>query len=120
MKSGAVLFNAVDAQGKDAVAHEVQDSCSGHPQMGGVYHYHGLPACLGFGGTKKHSKVIGWALDGFPIYGPYGDNGNYLSNSELDVCHGITEMKSGYHYVANYEFPYSVGCHRGTPVATGP
>ena len=123
MKSGAALFNAVDAQGKDAVAHEVQDTCSGHPQMSGVYHYHGLPACIGYGSKKKHSKVIGWALDGFPIYGPYGDDGDYLSNSELDVCHGITEkikyrgkVRKLFHYVANYEFPYTVGCYRGTPV----
>ena len=123
LKSGASLFNAVDAQGKDAVAHEVQDTCSGHPQMSGVYHYHGLPACMGYGSKKKHSKVIGWALDGFPIYGPYGDGGNYLSNSELDVCHGITEklkyrgeVRKRFHYVANYEFPYTVGCYRGTPV----
>ena len=122
MKSGAALFNAIDAQGKDAVAHEVQDTCSGHPQMSGVYHYHGLPACIGFGSKKKHSKLIGWALDGFPIYGPYGDGGNYLSNSELDVCHGVTEKRDvggevvkEFHYVANYEFPYTVGCYRGTP-----
>ena len=120
MKSGAALFNAIDAQGKDAVAHEVQDTCSGHPQMSGVYHYHGLPACIGFGSTKKHSKLIGWALDGFPIYGPYGDGGDYLSNSELDVCHGTSDKKRGFHYVANYEFPYTVGCYRGTPVQTGP
>jgi hypothetical protein len=126
MKSGAALFNAVDAQGKDAVAHEVQDTCSGHPQMSGVYHYHGLPACVGFGSKKKHSKVIGWALDGFPIYGPYGDGGNYLSNAELDVCHGITEkvkyrgkVTKQFHYVANYEFPYTVGCYRGTPLQLG-
>lgn len=120
MKSGAALFNAIDAQGKDAVAHEVQDNCSGHPQMSGVYHYHGLPSCIGFGSTKKHSKLIGWALDGFPIYGPYGNGGNYLSNAELDKCHGATDKKHGFHYVANYEFPYTVGCYRGTPVQTGP
>jgi hypothetical protein len=124
MRSGAALFNAVDAQGKDAVAHEVQDTCSGHPQMQGVYHYHGLPACIGYGSKKKHSKVIGWALDGFPIYGPYGKKGNYLSNSELDICHGTTsklkyrgEVRRMFHYVANYEFPYTVGCYRGTPVS---
>ena len=120
MKSGAALFNAIDAQGKDAVAHEVQDTCSGHPQMSGVYHYHGLPSCIGLGSTKKHSKLIGWALDGFPVYGPYGDGGDYLSNAELDRCHGITDKKHGFHYVANYEFPYTVGCYRGTPVQTGP
>ena len=37
--SGAVLFNALDAPGRDAVAHETQDACQGHPQESGVYHY---------------------------------------------------------------------------------
>jgi hypothetical protein len=124
MKTGAALFNAVDAQGKDAVAHEVQDSCSGHPQNSGVYHYHGLPACLNSG---KSNELLGWALDGFPIFGPHGTNGVYLSNALLDECHGITskvkylgKTQRIYHYVANYEFPYTVGCFRGDAVQQGP
>src|SRR3569832_239877 len=44
--SGAVLFNALDAPGRDAVAHETQDKCQGHPQQGGVYHNHSLTTCL--------------------------------------------------------------------------
>src|SRR4029079_15333932 len=86
LKTGARLFNAVDAGGRAAVAHEVQDSCSGHPQNSGQYHYHGLPACLD---TGKPHQFIGWALDGFPIYGPLDKTGAYLSNARLDVCHGI-------------------------------
>jgi hypothetical protein len=127
MRSGVKLFNAVDAGGKDAVAHEVQDSCSGHPQMQGVYHYHGLPACINTGRAGRQSQVIGWALDGFPITGPLGAKGVYMSNAALDVCHGTTSKITYfgkklrmYHYVANYEFPYTVGCFRGTPVSSGP
>jgi hypothetical protein len=126
MRSGVALFNAVDAGGKDAVAHEVQDSCSGHPQQQGQYHYHGLPACINTGPAGKQSQVIGWALDGFPITGPLGAKGAYLGNDKLDVCHGTTSKITYfgkklrlYHYVANYEFPYTVGCFRGTPVSTG-
>ncbi|HYA20794.1 MAG TPA: hypothetical protein VEG25_09145, partial [Burkholderiales bacterium] len=37
--NGVAFFNALDAAGRDAVAHEVQDHCSGHPEMRGVYHY---------------------------------------------------------------------------------
>src|SRR5262245_7960888 len=88
MTNGVELFSAVDAGDKDAVAHEVQDSCNGHPQQSGVYHYHGLPACLDSGNANQQSKQIGWALDGFPIYGPRGAGGVYLSNADLDVCHG--------------------------------
>ncbi len=120
MRNGVDLFSAVDAEDHDAVAHEVQDSCSGHPERSGVYHYHGLPACIASGGSKKQSKLLGWALDGFPIYGPRGKNGRYLSNADLDECHGTTSKVSYlgkrrklYHYVANYEFPYTVGCFHG-------
>jgi YHYH protein len=124
MTSGVELFSAVDAEDRDAVAHEVQDSCSGHPQQSGVYHYHGLPACIGTGASNKQSKLIGWALDGFPIYGPRGKGGRYLSNADLDECHGtiskvnyLGEKRRMFHYVANYEFPYTVGCYRGTAIS---
>ncbi|MGA8219522.1 MAG: YHYH protein [Solirubrobacterales bacterium] len=120
MTSGVALFSAVDGENRDAVAHEVQDSCSGHPERTGVYHYHGLPACIGTGSPTKQSKLIGWALDGFPIYGPRGKGGRYLSNADLDECHGTTskvtylgKKRRLYHYVANYEYPYTVGCYRG-------
>ena len=127
LNTGAELFSAVDAENRDAVAHEVQDSCSGHPQRTGVYHYHGLPACLGTGPANGQSKLIGWALDGFPIYGPRGKGGRYLSNADLDECHGtiskvsyLGEKRKLFHYVANHEFPYTVGCFRGTAVSAGP
>jgi hypothetical protein len=122
MTSGVSLFSAVDGEDRDAVAHEVQDSCSGHPERTGVYHYHGLPACIDTGKPNQQSKLIGWALDGFPIYGPRGKGGRYLSNADLDECHGTTskvrylgKTRKIYHYVANYEFPYTIGCYRGTP-----
>jgi hypothetical protein len=124
LKTGARLFNAVDAAGHDAVAHEVQDSCSGHPQGSGAYHYHGLPACLDNG---QPNEFLGWALDGYPIFGPLDSKGVYLSNARLDVCHGITsrvkylgKTQKIFHYVANYEFPYTVGCYRGTAVGNQP
>jgi hypothetical protein len=124
-KNGIPIFNAIDAAGHDAVAHEVQDACGGHPQQAGVYHYHGLPPCISTGKKKKRSGVVGWALDGFPIFGPRGEGGDYLSNKELDICHGTKsevryngKTRRMYHYVANYEFPYTVGCFQGVP-ATG-
>ena len=41
-----MLFSALDAAGRDAVAHEVHDGCQGHPQITGTYHYHSVTACL--------------------------------------------------------------------------
>jgi hypothetical protein len=62
---------------------------------------------------------VGYIYDGFGLYGPRGDGGVYQSNSLLDECHGHTGLvpgssTTGYHYHANYEFPYTVGCFRGT------
>ena len=41
MLTGIPLFNGFDAEGRDAVATEIQDTCSGHPDQNGKYHYHG-------------------------------------------------------------------------------
>ena len=76
MKSGVPLYSAFDATGRDAVAHEVQDRCAGHPQMQGQYHHHSLSSCLSDGGSRRsHSRLLGWALDGFGIYGLRGPGG---------------------------------------------
>ena len=36
--------------------------------MTGSYHYHQDPVCLNT--TSEDDKLVGVALDGFPIYGP--------------------------------------------------
>ena len=90
LNTGVAIFNALDAGGKDAPAHEIQDSCDGHPEVTGQYHYHSLPRCIAVGSKKKHSKRIGWARDGFPIFGPRGAKGEYMLNNDLDACHGHT------------------------------
>ncbi|HZD89997.1 MAG TPA: YHYH protein, partial [Pseudolabrys sp.] len=70
--TGVALFNALDAPGRDAVAHETQDRCHGHPQAGGVYHYHSLTNCLNDKpGPDGDSPLVGYAIDGFGIYGSY-------------------------------------------------
>jgi hypothetical protein len=126
-RNGVPIFNALDATNHDAVAYEIQDACSGHPQQQGHYHYHGLPACISHGIESRHSTLIGWAFDGFPIYGPIGNKGRYMRLSDLDECHGHThrikyqgEAQKLFHYHATHEFPYTVGCYRGTPAAVGP
>ncbi|HTM68274.1 MAG TPA: hypothetical protein VL426_03145, partial [Candidatus Binatia bacterium] len=44
--TGVPIFNGFDAGGRDAVAHELQDGCGGHPQSSGIYHYHGGSGCV--------------------------------------------------------------------------
>ena len=124
MLSGVPLFNGFDAGLRDAAAHEVQDSCQGHPQVSGEYHYHSLSSCLGDAGIKT---VIGYALDGFPITGPMVTKNSYLTTDDLDICHGLTSeivedgvKKITYHYVMTMDFPYSVSCFRGKPTRVGP
>ena len=119
--SGVALFNALDAPGRDAVAHETQDKCQGHPQFTGIYHYHNASTCIDDRREADgSSSLIGYAIDGFGIYGRYGEGGKLLTSADLDECHGRVSkiMWDGkpvemYHYVATWDFPYTVGCLRG-------
>ncbi len=122
MLSGAVIFSAFDAEGRDAVAHEVQDNCDGHPQVSGFYHYHSLSDCIEDTATSGHSSLVGYAFDGYGIYGYYDESGAEVTNEDLDQCHGHThtvawdgQMVEMYHYHATHEFPYVVGCFHGEP-----
>ena len=129
LRTGAVLFNALDAAGRDAVAYEIQDSCFGHPAPMGAYHYHSLSPCaLGLLGgpddPAAHSSLIGYALDGFGIYGARGEAGADLATANLDACHGHTHTVEWdgrqveiYHYHATWTYPYTLGCFKGTPAA---
>lgn len=125
--NGVQLFNALDAGGRDAKAYEIQDSCDGHPEMSGSYHYHSASSCViaDLDSGSGHSALVGYAADGFGIYGTRGTNGEDLNNSDLDECHGHThkvkfnaKLQKIYHYHATAEYPYTIGCYRGTPVST--
>jgi len=120
MITGVALFDGFDAGGRDAGAWEVQDTCDGHPQKTGEYHYHTLSRCIT---DTSVSKVIGYALDGFPITGPKVGDKNILTTSDLDECHGIVspialdgQTVTMYHYVMTEDFPYSASCFRATPI----
>ena len=122
---GVAIYNGVDAEGRDAVAHEEQDSCGGHPDESGEYHYHGPSSCVT--GTKQKNTLVGYALDGYGIYSMYDANGKEYTNADLDECHGITseimwngKMVNMYHYVETQEYPYTIGCYRGSVVAKAP
>ena len=115
---GVAIFNALDDAGRDAVAHEVQDHCDGHPQKRGLYHHHGASPCAVE--QSKNNALIGYALDGFGIYSNLDENGKELTNADLDECHGRTgaiqwdgTTITMYHYVLTREYPYTLGCFRG-------
>ncbi len=119
--TGVAIYNALDDAGNDAAAHETQDSCQGHPQSGGQYHYHGPSSCMPNVDTPN---LVGYALDGFGIYGEKDlSTGKTLHDSDLDACHGTTspvmwqgKLVDMYHYVLTPEYPYTLGCFKGSPV----
>jgi YHYH protein len=118
--NGVLLFDALDGPGRDAVAHEEQDLCQGHPQQDGQYHYHEVPTCLRDNATGS-STVVGWALDGYPIVVERDAAGNLPNNADLDACHGRVSpvtvdgaRRMTYHYDATLEYPYTLGCFHGT------
>ncbi len=124
--NGVVFFNPFERGGMTAVegySEEWLDSCCGHPQQTGVYHYHKYPSCLKspfHDDGKQHSPVIGFAFDGFPIYGPYEADGvmakNLKGQRALDVCNGHSDPQRGYHYhVTPGRFPFVIGGYAGEP-----
>lgn len=66
------------------------DNCLGHPAPDGCYHNHVNPSCL-YDDTDSthHSPIIGYAFDGFPIYGAYG-------YTNADGTGAIKRIKSSY------------------------
>ncbi len=98
------------------------DQCFGHPYSQ-QYHLHGYSwKCFPNQGTSGPSPLFGYALDGFGIFGPRGEDGQMITNAQLDQCHGHVApvqwngtIQPIYHYHLNREYPFSVGCFRGTP-----
>jgi hypothetical protein len=113
MVNGVPFYNAADARSynnlniwhQNAIVAEAAsfDAALGHPNpnqgatgnpIPGTYHYHQTPVALleqiDPGNTgQHHSPILGYALDGFPVYGPYG----YVNP---DGTGGVDRMDSSY------------------------
>jgi hypothetical protein len=115
--NGIPFYNPYNAQGRDAVLGpyaEIFDSCCGHPDPMGRYHYHKYPVCVNSpfrDPSGKHSPIIGWAFDGFAVYGPNGEDGS--PPRDLDVSNGHIDQIRGYHYHVTSKFPYIIGDYHG-------
>lgn len=124
--NGVVFFNPFEQGGMNAVEGYSEvwlDACCGHPQQTGVYHYHKYPTCVKSpfkDDGQQHSPLIGFAFDGFPVYGPYESAGKMAKDlaeaAALDVCSGHSDPQRGYHYhVTPGRFPYILGGYAGVP-----
>ncbi|MGE3817831.1 MAG: YHYH protein [Isosphaeraceae bacterium] len=124
--NGVVFFNPFEAGGMNAVEGYSEvwlDSCCGHPQQTGVYHYHKYPSCVKTPFSddgEGHSPILGFAFDGFPLHGPYEGKGTLArdlrEDRALDVCNGHSDPARGYHYhVTPGRFPYVIGGYAGVP-----
>ena len=123
--SGAVAFdsggNCPQLDVADPEAEWISfDCCTGHSDYEYAYHYHFPPSCLLAQANKVapisdgHSAQVGWAEDGFPIYGPLGPGGVEIRNCGTsgahatycqDECGGYEGELPG---VDNYKYRYYI------------
>jgi len=110
--NGVTFYNQY-AAGGSSLTGEINsfDQYNGHPQQMGGYHYHVEPLYL----TAKKGKdaLMGFMMDGFPIYGPL-ENGSTLTSGTLDDYHGHTHATEDYpngiyHYHLTADAPYLNG-----------
>ena len=122
--NGVVFFNPFEMGGMNAVEGYSEvwlDSCCGHPEQRGVYHYHKYPSCVKSpfrDDGQRHSPIIGFAFDGFPVHGPHEtvkvQAKDLQGKTALDACNGHTDPERGYHYhVTPGRFPYIIGGYAG-------
>ena len=129
--SGVPIFNDYEDFGREFVALDDNlslngvyfiDACNGHPLANGLsYHYHGVPYCItdAVDVAGQHSTVIGFLLDGFPLYGSKDAGGTTITGASLDACSGhfgpTPEFPDGiYHYHLTEDMaPYSIDCFHG-------
>ena len=111
--NGVVFYNQYAGPDNRPLTFEINsfDQYLGHPQQRGAYHYHLEPVFLTASAGK--SALLGWLLDGFPVYGPVEEEKEVV-NSALDAYHGhfhaTEDYPDGiYHYHITEEDPYING-----------
>jgi hypothetical protein len=119
---GTAFYSGLTADGYDAVAYALFDTCGGRPDESGTYHFHQESSCLlNRFSEGSGSTLLGYALDGFGMFSSV-ENGAKLTNDSLDVCHGHEHVilwdgvpQNMYHYHMTDEYPYTISCFKGTP-----
>jgi hypothetical protein len=100
--NGVVIFSNQAAPGDDIYQELMTfDSCGGHPQQSGQYHYHTEPYAI----AHDDSALIGVMRDGHPIYGRR-DADNSIPTLDAEGGHTSATPDSTtpvYHYHANLQ-----------------
>ena len=113
--NGVVFFNPFDHL-LDADAVWRLDRCCGHPSPRSQYHYHKYPVCVKSPWADDgagHSPLIGFANDGFPVYGPYESAGLLAKTGTANPLNEFNlheDPDRGPHYhVTPGQFPHIIG-----------
>lgn len=121
MYDGSVFFHPGDAQSYNGagvwnrLAYYFEgndmDPYNGHSTPTNMYHHHFDNLALHDFDSTKHSPIVAYAWDGYPVYGPY-------AYANTDGTGGITRMKTSYgtkSYTTRTNGPnvntqYPIGC----------
>ncbi len=117
--NGVIFFNPFDHIFETDAVWRL-DRCCGHPSPQSAYHYHKYPVCVKTPWSdegKMHSSLIGFAFDGFPVYGPYeadvllakDDKDNPLNDFNLHT----DEARGPHYHVTPGKFPHIIGGYWG-------
>ena len=107
--NGIPIFNALNNRGVDSFSIGELDQFGGHCGRSDDYHYHSAPLHIQ---TKVGPSLpIGYALDGFPLYGLKEPDGATVTG--LDELNGHYDGAGKYHYHSTLTYPYINGGMRG-------
>jgi len=133
--NGVAIYGPEDGPGGDAVAgqegaydedrqHIWLGLCHGHSGPGGEYHYHADGNCMHWHPegeqtwlnysletsrtVSEHSPIVGFAFDGYPIYGFVGwdDEGEV---DEMTSSYRLKEGETGYNGIEDYVYVQGLG-----------
>ncbi len=115
MTNGIIFHNPFDERVYEDAIWRL-DRCCGHPSPRQRYHYHKYPVCTNTRWDDQgeaHSPLLGFAFDGFPVYGPYEGKGELARDSKTNPLNEFnvhSDKARGWHYhVTPGKFPYLIG-----------
>ena len=133
--NGVAIYGPEDGPGGDAVAgnegayeedrqHVWLGLCHGHSGPGGEYHYHADGNCIHWHPEEEetwlnysmessrtvteHSPIVGFALDGYPIYGFVGWDADG-EVAEMTSSYRLKDGETGYNGIDDYEYVAGLG-----------